>query len=181
MKRFSMLALAAATSVALFAAPAMADCDDEELVGTGVGAVIGGGLAAAINNGNDTGAAIGGAIIGGFLGNRVASDRCDDDRYDAYYYERGSYDAAYRGRPYRWNNRHTGAHGEFRVIRTYDDYGYWRDDRWYPVDYADYRRDSRRYDEVTCRDYVEIYDGPRGSWERDVTVCSDGDRWRRVD
>ena len=180
-KQLTMLALAAATSAAL-TVPAQARdyCDDDALVGTGIGAVVGAGLAAAINRGNDTGAAIGGAIIGGILGNAAARNRCDDDHYDAYYYQRGSYDAVYRGRDYRWSNRYTGARGEFRVVRNYRDYGYWDDDRWYAVDYSDYRRHPRRYDEVSCREYVESYDGPRGDWDRTYIVCEDGSEWRRI-
>lgn len=180
-KQLSMLALAAATSVALIGpAEARGRCDDEELVGTGIGALVGAGLAAAINRGNDTGAAIGGAIIGGILGNRIADSRCEDERYDAYYYQRGSYDAVYRGRDYDWYNPHTRARGNFHVLRTYDDYGYWDRDRFYPVEYSDYRRHRSRYDQVTCREYVEYYDGPRGEWEHTYTVCEDEGSWRRV-
>jgi hypothetical protein len=169
------------------------DCGDDVALGTGLGALGGAGLGAAINRGNDTGAAIGGAILGAIIGNQVARNNCDDDRYDAYYYQRGRYEAVYRGRPYRWHNPHTGAYGQFRVLRTYDDYGYWDDrGRWYRVDYRDRddywdrRRDRRRYrdrfDRVTCREYVEIYDGPgrRHDWERHYTVCRDRDGWRYV-
>jgi hypothetical protein len=179
-KQLSMLALAAVTSAALIV-PAQADpCDDDALVGTGVGAVVGAGIGAAINRGNDTGAAIGGAIIGGIIGNAAARDRCEDDHRDAYYYQPRQYDAVYRGRPSSWHNPYTGARGGFRVLRTYDDWGYWDDGRWYAVDYTEYKRHKRRYDAVECREYVEYYEGPRGDWERTHIVCEDGSEWRRI-
>jgi osmotically inducible lipoprotein OsmB len=193
LKSLSTLLLAAATSAALLAGPAEArdryrdrDCGDDVALGTGIGALGGAGLGAAINRGNDTGAAIGGAILGAIIGNQIAKDRCDDDRYDAYYYERGRYNTVYYGRPSRWHNPHTGAYGEFRVIRTYDDYGYWDRDRWVRVNYRDdrrrYRRHHRDFDRVTCRDYVEVYNGPgrRGDWRRTHTVCRFDDDWRYI-
>jgi uncharacterized protein YcfJ len=151
-------------------------CDDNVALGTVLGALGGAGVGAAINRGNDTGAAIGGAIVGGIIGNQVAANSCDDQRYDAYYYERGRYDTVYRGQPSRWRNPNTGAEGEFRVVRTYDDYGYWEDDRWHRAD--SYSRGDR-YSEVTCREYVEIYRGRNGRhYEETHTVCRDGDSWR---
>jgi surface antigen len=179
----------------LLAAPAPAEardrydrgCGDDVALGTGLGALGGAGLGAAINRGNDTGAAIGGAILGAIIGNQIAKDRCDDDRYDAYYYQRGRYNTVYYGRPNRWHNPHTGAYGEFRVVRTYDDYGYWDRDRWVRVNYDGYdrrrfRRHHRDYDRVTCREYIEIYDGPgrRRDWRRTHTVCRFDDDWRYI-
>jgi hypothetical protein len=156
-------------------------CGDDVALGTGLGALGGAGIGAAINRGNDTGAAIGGAILGAIIGNAIARNECDDDRYDAYYYQRGRYDTVYHGRPSRWHNPHTGAYGEFRIRRTYRDYGYWDDGRWYRVDRRS-RRDRRyRYAEVTCREYVEIYRGRRGRlYEETHVVCSDGSSWRYV-
>jgi hypothetical protein len=154
-------------------------CGDDVALGTALGALGGAGLGAAINRGNDTGAAIGGAIIGGIIGNQVAQNRCNDDRYDAYYYERGRYDTVYRGEPSYWRNPHTGSEGEFRVLRSYDDYGYWDDGRWYRDDRGARRGD--RYAAVTCRDYIEIYRDHRGRrYEETRTVCRDGEDWRYV-
>ena len=197
LKGLTTVLLAAATSAALFAAPAEArdryhrgGCGDDVALGTGLGALGGAGLGAAINRGNDTGAAIAGGIIGAIIGNQIAKNSCDDNRYDAYYYERGRYNTVYYGRPSRWHNPNTGAYGEFRVIRTYDDYGYWDRDRWVSVraGYRDgyYDRRHRRYrdrdyDRVTCREYVEIYDGPGGrDFERTHTVCRFDDDWRYI-
>jgi hypothetical protein len=156
-------------------------CGDDVALGTGLGALGGAGIGAAINRGNDTGAAIGGAIIGAIIGNQIAKNNCDDNRYDAYYYERGRYDTVYHGRGSSWRNPHTGAYGDFRIRRTYRDYGYWDDGRWYRVDRRG-RRDRRyRYAEVTCREYVETYRGPRGRRHTEThIVCNDGSTWRFV-
>lgn len=156
------------------------NCGDDVALGTGLGALGGAGVGAAINRGNDTGAAIGGAILGAIIGNQIAKNNCDDNRYDAYYYERGRYDTVYQGRPSRWRNPHTGAYGEFRVVRTYDDYGYWNDGRWSRVDRREYRRNrGGRYSQVQCREYVETYRGPRGrQYEETHIVCRDGQSWR---
>lgn len=148
-------------------------------LGTGIGALGGAGIGAAINRGNDTGAAIAGGIIGAIIGNKIAKNNCNDDDYDAYYYERGRYDTVYNGRPGRWRNPHTGAYGEFRIVRTYNDYGTWNNGRWSRVSDREYRRNRKRYSQVQCREYVETYRGPRGNpVEQTRVVCRDGNTWR---
>jgi hypothetical protein len=151
-------------------------------LGTGLGALGGAGIGAAVNRGNDTGAAIGGAIIGAILGNAIARDQCDDNRYDAYYYERSRYDSVYNGRNRAWRNPHTGAYGDFRVTRTYRDYGYWDDNRWRRVNERQFRRNrDNRYSQVTCREYVETYGGRSGRrHQQSHIVCNDGSSWRYV-
>ena len=151
-------------------------CGDDIALGTGLGALGGAGVAAAINRGNDTGAAIAGGIIGAIIGNQVAKNNCEDNRYDAYYYERGRYDTVYRGQPSSWSNPNTGTEGEFRIVRTYDDYGYWDGDRWYRSDAP-----GDRYAAVTCREYVEIWRDRSGRQHEEThTVCRDGESWRYI-
>jgi surface antigen len=160
-------------------------CGSDVALGTGLGALGGAGIGAAVNRGSDTGAAIGGAIVGAILGRVIASNLCNDDSYDVYHYERARLDAIDNGREGSWRNTKTGATGEFRIIRTYKDYGYWDDNGWRSVGNREFNRNrnrnrDQRYDEVTCREYQETYrNGPRGQIERQNHIaCNDGSGWR---
>jgi surface antigen len=112
-----------AASTLLLATPARADCDDNEAAATVGGAIIGGIIGNQFGSGSGKAAAtVGGVILGGLAGREIAKDSCDDDRYDAYYYDDAYADAFEDGanRRYVWNNPRTRHHGWVRPTRYYE-------------------------------------------------------------
>ena len=100
-------------------------CDDDEAVGTGLGAIVGGVIGNQFGHGGGRAAAtIGGVILGGIAGNAIARDSCRNERADAYYYNRAYYDGFENpeyGRSYEWRNPYNGHYGYMTPTRDYDD------------------------------------------------------------
>jgi surface antigen len=179
LKTLSAVAAAVVLSAGFLATPAMADeCRDNAALATGAGAVGGGVLGAGVSHGN-TGAVIGGALIGALIGNTLARDGCSDRRSDSYYYNHAQYGSMRDGRTQNWRNPNTGANGSFRVVRTYNQSGYWDGDNWNAL--SGQRRPNMKYVRVSCREYTEMFENHgRHSVEHTACRSRDGSGWRIV-
>ena len=128
LKSIAAALLLAASSLAMTATPAMADCEDSKVAGTVGGAIIGGIIGNQFGHGGGrTAATVGGVFLGGLAGHEIARDSCRDDHYDAYYYN-GAYDDAFDNgddRRYDWDNPNSHHHGWVRPTDYYADG--WRD------------------------------------------------------
>jgi surface antigen len=179
LKRLSALTAAVTLSAGFLMTPAMAeDCRDNTALATGAGAVGGGVIGAGVSHGN-TGAVIGGALIGALIGNTIARDGCNDRRSDSYYYNHAQYGSVHDGRTQTWRNPNTGANGEIRVVRTYNQNGYWDGDNWNAQ--SGQRRANTKYVRTSCREYTETVED-HGRRSEDHTACraQDGSGWRVV-
>ena len=178
-KTLSALAAALTLSAGFLITPAMAsECRDNTVLATGAGAIGGGAIGAGVSHGN-AGAVIGGALIGALIGNTVARDGCNDRQSDSYYYNHAQYGSMQDGRTQTWRNPNTGANGEIRVVRTYNQNGYWDGDNWNAQ--SGQRRPHMKYVQTRCREYTEMIDD-HGRRFVEHTACRarDGSGWRVV-
>ena len=100
-------------------------CDTDEVVGTGLGAIVGGVIGNQFGHGSGkTAATIGGVILGGIAGNAIAKDSCKNDHADAYYYNNTYYDAFNDrdddGHEYNWRNPYSNNYGTITPGEYYD-------------------------------------------------------------
>jgi surface antigen len=179
LKTISALCAVAALSAGVLATPAMADgCGDNTALATGAGAIGGGAIGAGVSHGS-AGGVIGGAIIGALIGNTIARDNCNDRQSDAYYYNNAQYGSVHDGRNKKWRNPNTGASGEIRITRTYNQRGYWDGDNW--NESRGPRRNNVRYVQTSCREYTEIVnDHGRRTVTHTACRTEDGNGWRVI-
>lgn len=180
LKFISALCAVAGLYTGLLATPAMADgCGDNTALATGAGAIGGGALGAGISHGG-AGGVIGGALVGAIIGNTIARDNCNDPRSDSYYYNHAQYGSVHDGRNQKWRNPNTGANGEIRITRTYNQRGYWDGDNW-NESRGGSRRDNVNYVQTSCREYTEIVND-HGRRTIGHTACrtQDGNGWRVI-
>ena len=178
-KTISTLCAVAALSAGYLATPAMAEgCGDNTALATGAGAIGGGALGAGVSHGS-AGGVIGGALIGALIGNTIARDNCNDHQSDSYYYNHAQYGSVHDGRNQKWRNPNTGASGEIRVTRTYNQSGYWDGDNW--NESRGPRHDNVRYVQTSCREYTEIVnDHGRRTVNHTACRAQDGNGWRVI-
>ncbi len=125
LKSIAAALLLAASSLAMTASPAMADCEDAKVAGTVGGAIIGGIIGSQFGHGGGrTAATVGGVLLGGLAGHEIVRGSCRDKHYDAYYYNE-SYDDAFDSRDedrnYEWENPYSHHHGYVRPTEYYED------------------------------------------------------------
>lgn len=141
-------------------------CDDNETLGTVVGAVAGGAIGSQFGGGSDDRAmaALGGAVLGGIAGNAIARNGCDNRRADAYYYN-STYSDAFEdggyGRRHEWRNPYSGRYGYVTPKRRIDGYGY------------GYRSECREFEQIV---YVDGYPYT----DTGVACRNDDGTWRIV-